>query len=449
MPREFLTPPSLPEDNSCRSLQIPNDKLWLGIFNSALLDTTYAYNYTQVNPTDLTPEETAAICQQIVWDYFDSICGDDCANPELPEGGGIFRIGLAGHIEQLQDGAWVEPNGDYTLPPPDARTEPTESERICLAATNAANVLQIMYEQSLDDWNNDIEPYAAVVSQTGALGVAALAAAGLVSAGLAFVVFGVFQVFYQIMQFITEDSWDEEFTELLICALIETASDDAGVVTFDYDNFYNRLANAIDITEDPLYLRVFGQVWYMLQWIGEQNLNIAGGTTAIETADCSFCDCLLYEDDMLSGAGANTKSVPYNGITNAWGNANPAGTWQAAGGRTGGGCWNAQTVTTSGGQVKREACCVVDLGAQYTVSYAQMYSLEGSSGHPNTRGIAYFDAAGTLLSSTQSSATSSNSWRLMSKSGDVANVRYVRFFTDTNNSTTPNPILDDISVIYC
>lgn len=75
MPKPFLTPPVSSDVLECRTLLIPNTKEWLGIFNSALLETVYYWNYEQVNDTDLTPEETAEACRAIVWEYFDASCG--------------------------------------------------------------------------------------------------------------------------------------------------------------------------------------------------------------------------------------------------------------------------------------------------------------------------------------------------------------------------------------
>jgi len=298
MPREFLTPPTLPEANTCRSITIPNDKLWLGIFNSALLDTTYAYNFTQVNATDLTPEETAEICRQIVWDYFESACGGggECVIPgtDMPP----FRIGIGGHIEQLQGGAWIEPEGDYYLPPPPPRTNPSEIDRICLAARNAVNALEQLYEQMLDDYQNDIDPIAAIASMGAKWGVVVLAAAGLVSAGLALIAYGVFTLFYQALEFLTQDMWNEEFSEAFTCILVEIANDTSSVVTFDYDLLLEKLANAQDITQHPQHILLFGQLWYMFQWIGQEGLNLAGATTAITDPDCSYCDGWDFELDM-------------------------------------------------------------------------------------------------------------------------------------------------------
>lgn len=290
MKREFLTPPELPAEVECRSLSIPSSKEWLGIFNSALLDATYAYNFEQVNETDLTPEETAEICRQILYAYFDSECsGGDCEAPEMPEGGRIFRVGLAGRFQELQAGAWVEPQGDAELPPPEARTNPSEVDRLCLAAKNAANVLAQMYEQALDDYQDGVDTALAIASQAGLAGAVVLAALGIVTYGVAFVVYGVFSLFYAALEFLTEDMWNAEFTDKLVCILLECASDDAGVVTFDYDAFMTKLANSVDITDNANELVLFGQIWYMMQWVGSQGLDLAGRTTAITDEDCDFC----------------------------------------------------------------------------------------------------------------------------------------------------------------
>jgi len=86
MRKLFLTPPTLPEVEECRQLKIPSDKLWLGIFNAALLSTTYAYNYEQVHETDLTPEECAAYCYEKLLEYFDSAgCSTGVPSPYWDE----------------------------------------------------------------------------------------------------------------------------------------------------------------------------------------------------------------------------------------------------------------------------------------------------------------------------------------------------------------------------
>lgn len=97
----FITPASIPADETCRTLNIPNQQDWLGIFNAAILTLTQPYNYEQLHDTDLTPDECAALAMQIYADYLltnacaakpapywddpeadDAITGE--SNPEFP-----------------------------------------------------------------------------------------------------------------------------------------------------------------------------------------------------------------------------------------------------------------------------------------------------------------------------------------------------------------------------
>lgn len=78
----FLTPPNMPGENQCRSLEIPSSPEWLGIFNQALLQLAQAYNYEQVNETDLTPDEVAAYCYQAYEAWLESTCA--AGTDEIP-----------------------------------------------------------------------------------------------------------------------------------------------------------------------------------------------------------------------------------------------------------------------------------------------------------------------------------------------------------------------------
>lgn len=71
----FLTPPELPGEVQCRSIEIPSSQEWLGIFNQALLQLTKPYNFEQVNDTDLTPDEVAAYCYGAYVAWLESTCG--------------------------------------------------------------------------------------------------------------------------------------------------------------------------------------------------------------------------------------------------------------------------------------------------------------------------------------------------------------------------------------
>ena len=70
MAKKFQTPPSLAEGVVCRTLTIPSDKYWLGIFNSALLEMLNPYLWEQVNETDLTIDDTIEYCESIINEYW-------------------------------------------------------------------------------------------------------------------------------------------------------------------------------------------------------------------------------------------------------------------------------------------------------------------------------------------------------------------------------------------
>lgn len=67
--QKLLTPPNLPIETVVREIEIPSSKEWLGIFNFLLLQSIYAFNWEQVNATDLTPDECAALCYEIYVKY--------------------------------------------------------------------------------------------------------------------------------------------------------------------------------------------------------------------------------------------------------------------------------------------------------------------------------------------------------------------------------------------
>lgn len=67
--QKLLTPPDLPLDTVVREIEIPSSKEWLGIFNFLILQSIYDFNWQQVNDTDLTPEECAALCYEIYVKY--------------------------------------------------------------------------------------------------------------------------------------------------------------------------------------------------------------------------------------------------------------------------------------------------------------------------------------------------------------------------------------------
>jgi len=283
--RGFPTPNSTPDSSVRRIFVVPKSAEWLGLIMGAAEVLREEWRWYQWG--ELTPAEAADAFNTIIIDAFTNLCP-----AELPGGSRIIRVGYHGTLEEAQDdGSWAAPSGDYEIPPVTPREGGTEQDQNCLAAANAANVLQQLYENLSDSWNdtlNTAEAQTAFILGAGALIAAPI---GLAAEAILAIVGLVFEVAYATLEFITADLWTEDFTSNLRCILLECATNDAGVVTFDLDCVNNKLAaqvNLFDLTESQL--RLFGQIQWIFSMIGVDGLNLAGATTAITDADCSACD---------------------------------------------------------------------------------------------------------------------------------------------------------------
>jgi len=289
----YLTPEDFGDGNTCRPLSIPSTPAWLALVSGALDELTKTYNWEQFGA--LTVDECVERMQLMIDDYYDAAC-NDCV---IPEGGEIIRLGEDGHIEVLEGGEWVIPEGgDYYIPPPEEREGGSTEDRKCLAAANATNVLAQLYESLSESWAED-------VAEGEALLAFAAVFTGVVGFAIAPITFGIYAFFapifallYAALDYLTADLWDEAFSDQMKCFLFECANDDGGVITFDWDCFVaklNSLADSFELTE--LQLRLYLQVSYILSFIGGvDGLNLAGRTTEIESADCNNCSCAEITD---------------------------------------------------------------------------------------------------------------------------------------------------------
>lgn len=282
----YLTPPDLPEERDCRALSIPASPEWLALFGGALTTFLYAYNWEQTS--GLSVEDTIAEMRVIIDGFYEGC--NDCG---LPWGGSIIRIKIDGRIEVLEDGEWVEPTeGDYYFPPPDEREGGTAEDQICLASKNAANALHELYSNLSESFTEELTAAQALVAMTAfATGLIGFAFAPI-TAWFAGVIFAAFEVLYSALSYLTADLWTEDFESQITCFLIDCATNTAGIVTFDWqcwENKLNSLAN--DFSLDEVQLRLYLQIGFILQFIGGSGaLNLAGATTEITNDDCSFCD---------------------------------------------------------------------------------------------------------------------------------------------------------------
>lgn len=248
-----------------------------------------------------------------------------CPNPA---GGKIFRVNSSGHVQEYNDaGEWQDPTGDATIPPVPEREGGTPEDQICLAAKNAAHVLELLYENVTDSFNEGLDEAEAATALT--LSLIALIGAEFAPITFALVTFFsiVFSVLYGVLEFVGADLWDETFTQALVCILQGCAANTDGVVTFDWDCFEAALAkqtNVFDLTFEQL--RLFGQIEYLLLVIGGVDaLNAAGATTAITDDDCSGCAC--------TGTSVDFTLTDQGFALHAWDAYHAVGTY-------GGGFWN-------------------------------------------------------------------------------------------------------------
>jgi len=315
----WLTPNSGATETICRPLLVPLDDqlFFLAAVSGALLDLTRAYNWEQFG--DMTPAEAAEVMQTLYDDYVANT--DDCGVCVIPFPFDfdigfdihITRIGEDGGFEELIDGVWQTPAGDYAVPEPDARTESTADERKCLAAANVVEVLKVVYETASDSFIAD--PTAANVYE-GVLGALAAGlgawAVGFAASGIGLAIAGFF-VFYELLETVTSDLWLSSFDNELICIFYANATDTAGVVTFDWDGILRdfmdlTVAGGLDLDRQLL----LQQVLFILYTIGLDGINIAGATTDITSFDCDYCLDYCYffnlgtNDGGLTNFGANT-----------------------------------------------------------------------------------------------------------------------------------------------
>jgi len=296
----WLTPDEAPEDGVCRPLFIPANSQWLSLISGALTELTLPYNWEKFGT--LTVNQTVSAMRDILDGYY----SDECGNCETPGGYRIIRINNQGHVEELNsDGEWQDATGEYHIPPPEARTGGTEADQVCLAAKNAVNVLEQLYENLTDSWNSHLDDAEA---QTAFI----LALIGLVGFEFAPITWGivafftaVFSALYTALEFLGADLWDTAVSQQITCFLVECATNVDGVVTFDYECFLHNLTeltNNFSLTESQL--RLYLQISYMLYFIGGiDGLNLAGATTAITDDDCSDCDeSWCYDVDLTATA---------------------------------------------------------------------------------------------------------------------------------------------------
>jgi hypothetical protein len=76
--KTFICPPSWPAGWYTRCVRVPASQEWLAVYNRALLWLTEPVQWEQLNVTDLSPEECAAIAFGIYEEWLSGECSVDC-----------------------------------------------------------------------------------------------------------------------------------------------------------------------------------------------------------------------------------------------------------------------------------------------------------------------------------------------------------------------------------
>ena len=297
--KRFRTPPTLPEDNQCRGTVVPASKEWLGLYSDALLELTYSYNYEQVEPTDLDPETVANLCYLQYLDWLDSTCSggpsEPCLAPELPGiDTPVFRTNpTTGEWEQWNNGEWEEPSGDYAIPTTPSRPEATDPLKECGAASNAANTLHDLFDTIWTFYQTEIDPFLDKAELAAAVGVAIGSMFGPISASFLEWSGFLWETFRAGVQDLSLADWKADFNAILVCILSKNATVTAGVVHFDFYGVSSDLVGfLLPVIDDHTVIR--WEVWYLIQAIGSQGLDTAGGLQNV-TGDCDTCDTWCVE----------------------------------------------------------------------------------------------------------------------------------------------------------
>lgn len=311
----FPTPTDIPEEVACRTFRIPADAAWLGLFMGAVSLLTDEANYQQFEG-GISPAAAAETALEII-NFVYEHAEDGCTVCLLPTGEPIVRIAPGGAVQQLTSEGWQTPTGDMTPPDIPPRSGGTPQDQMCLAAANAMNVLKDLYEVLSDSYNGGLTNAETLSEFLLAIALFLAAAVALWVAALIALIIIVWDILYDTLEFVGADLWDSSVDEAIQCILYNCASNDAGVVTFDYDCVINELAAGTDVTSSLTFdqLRLFGQMVYILSFIGGDGLNVAGTTTAITSADCSECAVWCYEVTDFDGEDICTLVASNTGCT--------------------------------------------------------------------------------------------------------------------------------------
>lgn len=445
----WITPLAAGDNNVCRQLSIPEN--FTHIVSGALAALTEPYRFEQIDPAALTPARCAELMSAMVEQYLDSTCGGTQPTPELQP---LRRVSpTTGRIEQYSEElGWFEvDDGETYWPDPVAAPQrPAGQDPVCLAAANAANVVMQVYDQMLDDWNeNEVLSfaYAAFLTTLGALTAVLLGAPAVIAS----LVWSAFSGAYAAFEVGTQNARNSTTQKKLTCLFADNFTIDAqGVVAPAWQPIMTGLITSGwhgSTAEDWL---LGWQINYILQVITYRGLIAAANTTAITSYDCDTCDeepqpsCDNYvvTFDLGKPSWVLTGSGHVIGLY-------PAPTWNASVGNSAAGCMQS---SLSGTGTEHAVDLLIDLGADCTLDYVsfmtRVTTYGGGTSFPYY--IQAYNAAGALLHSIGAPQNVSVNWvkrEVWYGTSGLANVRYVRCLSVTLPAYAPLYV-DDIDLRF-
>jgi len=268
-----------------------DDPLWAQYILGAIRTLESEYNWYQAG--DLMPDEASEafrLINQAAPTNKLPVCS-------LPTGEPLMRVNpTTGHIQSVDADSNWEDNPD--IPPTPERPSGAPDDQRCDAAANTANALEILYENLTDSWSHGLTVAEAITAFVVAVGETIAAAFFPPAAALIAALGLIFEAVYATIEFVGADVWTTDFTDVLRCYLYDCSSVDANVVTYDFQCIIDKLVAHTDAAGlSDTQLRLFGQLYYILNFIGVDGLNYAGAATTITGADCSDCGDTFCESE--------------------------------------------------------------------------------------------------------------------------------------------------------
>jgi hypothetical protein len=139
------------------------------------------------------------------------------------------------------------------------------------------------------DWyQTSYDPTLEAAEWAVALGGSINVTLGFWTGGLATFIQALFSTFHAACDFVFSDDWTEDFNQVLVCTLKDNVTITDGVATFSWQEVLWDLCGFILPVIDE-HIKVRWQVYYILQVIGADGLDLAGQITAVDEP-CLTCD---------------------------------------------------------------------------------------------------------------------------------------------------------------